>query len=322
MLRKTTRARGAATVMALALLFVSSAHAQQDAASAAAPGRVTFKSDVFNADIAAKDRPAMIAKVKAIGALIVATPALASPKGLAIDWSVRIAAQHDGMPKTDPFPARGQVLLRKIDLKRNGKPDADGRYGGQGEGPAIKLTVNDPFGFYWGNIEAMKPATGTFALPAAAQWEGGTMTVKQNGETVLVVGHADRAPFLVLTQEQALNALIEQLVGDGIPPDSKPIANIKAELAALAPAARGQPACRGGKEIPNRWLTACTDPRAVYQVKRNPGYFDASKARTSVQLVTFRVGDAGVVGEDKDEGDRLRQAFAQIDLAAARKLLD
>ena len=29
------------------------------------------------------------------------------------------------MPKSDPFPARGQVLLRKIDLKRNGKPDAE-----------------------------------------------------------------------------------------------------------------------------------------------------------------------------------------------------
>jgi hypothetical protein len=304
------------------MIFASSAPALKDAASAAAPGRVTFKSDVFNSDIAANDRPAMVAKVQAVGEQIVATPALASPKGMAIDWSVRIAAQQDGMPKTDPFPARGQVLLRKIDLKRNGKPDADGRYGGEGEGPAIKFTVNDPFGFYWGNIEAMKPATGTFALPAAAHWDGGTMTVKQNGETVLVVGRTDRAPFLVLTQEQALNALIEQLVGDGIPPDSKPIANIKAELAALAPSERGQPACRGGKEIPNRWLTTCTDSRALYQVKRNPGYFDAAKPRTSVQLVTFRVGDAGAVGEDKDEGGRLRQAFAQIDLAAVRKLLD
>jgi hypothetical protein len=321
MLPQTTRARRALLAAALAACWASAADAQQDAASGAAPGRVTFKSDVFNPDIAAKDRPTIIAKATAVGESIVSTPALANPQGMAIDWSVRIAAQQDGMPKTDPFPARGQVLLRKIDLKRNGKPDADGRYGGEGEGPTIRFTVNDPFGFYWGNIEAMKPATGTFALPITAKWEGGTMTVKQNGETVLVVGRADRAPFVVLTREQALNALIEQLVGDGIPPDSKGIANIKAELAALAAAERTEPACRGGKEIPNRWLTACTE-RAVYQVKRNPDYFDAAKPRTSVQLVTFRVGDAGAVGEDKDEGDRLRQAFGQIDLAAVRKLLD
>jgi hypothetical protein len=307
---------------AVAMLLAAPALAQQDAASAAAPGRITFKADVFNTQIAAKDRPAMIAKAKAVGQTILDTPALASLKGMAIDWSVRIAAQQDGMPATDPFPARGNVLLRKIDLKRNGKPDAEGRYGGAGEGPSIKLTVNDPFGFYWGNIEAMKPATATFALPVAAKWEGGSMTVKQNGETVVVIGKIDRAPFVTLTREQALEALIEELVDQGLPPESKGVANIKAELAALAPGERAQPACRGGKEVPNRWLTDCDGPRAVYQVKRNPDYFDTAKPRTSVELVTFRVGDAGAVGEDPEEGGRLRQAFDQIDRAAVRKLLD
>ena len=310
-----------ALAIALAALVAHPAIAQQDAASAAAPGRISFKSDVFNADIAAKDQPAMTVKAKAVGQAIMATPALTNLKGMAVDWSVRIAAQQDNMAKTDPFPARGQVLLRKIDLKRNGKADADGRYGGEGEGPSIKFTVNDPFGFYWGNIDAMKPATATFNLPTTAQWDGGTMTVKQNGETVVVVGRADRAPFVLLAREQALNALIKQLVDDGIPPESKGIANIKAELAALTATERAQPACRGGREVPNRWLTDCA-ANAMYQVQRNPGYFDEAKPRTSVELVTFRVGDAGAVGEDKDEGDRLRQAFASIDLAAVRKLLD
>jgi hypothetical protein len=297
----------------LCALFALPAVAEQDAVSAAAPGRITFTSD--------KDKPAMTAKVKAVGQTIVSTPALANPKGMAIDWSVRITAQQDGMPNTDPFPARGLVLIRKIDLKRNGRPDAEGRFGGEGEGPSIKFTVNDPFGFYWGEINAMKPATATFNLPLTSQWEGGTMTVKINGETVVVLGRADRAPFVVLTRAQALTALIKQLTDDGIPPESKGIANIKAEIAAMSAAEAAQPACRGGKEVPNKWLTDCTG-NAMYQVQQNPAYFDRAKPRTSVQLVTFRVTDAGVVGEDKDEGDRLRQAFAQIDLAAVRKLLE
>ena len=43
-------------------------------------GRVAFKSDVVNPDIAVKDRPTMIAKAKAVGQSIVATPALVSPR--------------------------------------------------------------------------------------------------------------------------------------------------------------------------------------------------------------------------------------------------
>jgi hypothetical protein len=290
-------------------LFALRAVAEQDAASAAAPGRITFKSDVLNA------------KVKAVGQAIVATPALTNPKGMAIDWSVRITAQQDGMPNTDPFPARGFVLIRKIDLKQNGKPDAEGRFGGEGEGPSIKFTVNDPFGFYWGDINAMKPATATFNLPLSSKWESGVMTVKFNSETVVVLGRTDRAPFVILTRAQALTTLIKQLTDDGIPPESKGITNIKAEIAAMSASESAQPACRGGKEVPNKWLTACTD-NAMYQVQQNPAYFDKTKPRTSVQLITFRVTDAGAVGEDKEEGDRLRQAFGQIDLAAVRKLLE
>jgi hypothetical protein len=312
----------AAVLAALAALLPTPGFAEQDAASAAAPGRISFKSDVFNPQISATDAPAMIAKAKAVGEAIIGAPALANPKGIAIDWSVRVTAQHDGLPKTDPFPARGFVLLRKIDLKRNGKPDVNGRYGGEGEGPSLKFTLNDPLAFYWGNIEGVNLATGSFALPTSAKWDAGAMTVKQNGEATVVVGRTDRAPFVILTQEQALNRLIAELVEQGIPPDSKGISNIKAELAAMAPAERAQPACQGGKEVPHHWLTACTDPGAVYRVATNPNYFDATKPRLSTQLISFRVGDAGAVGEDQDEGDRLRQALSQIDLGAVRKLLD
>ena len=59
----------------------------------------------------------------------------------------------------------------------------------------------------------------------------------------------------------------------------------------MTPDQRASPACRNGKEIPNRWLTSCSDPGSHYKVKANHDYFDRTKPRVSTQLVTYRVGD-------------------------------
>jgi len=298
--------------------------AKQDPESAAAPGRVEFTSDVVNQQISAKDKPAMVAKGKAAGSLVVSTPALSNPVGMAVNWSVRVGFQQDGMPASDPFPVKGSVLLRKIDIKDGSKPDSQGRYSGAGEGPTLKFTVNDPFAFYSGNIEGMNPATGSFDLPVAASWNDGVMHFNSNSETILVVGRPDRAPFRHVTREEFIADLMTELYPDGTDPYSKPskgLSALKAELAEMSPAERNSPACRGGKERPNRWLTSCSDAGSHYKVKMNHAYFDKSKSRVSTQLVTFKVHDAWV-GEDVEEGDRLRAAFGQINVDAVRSLLD
>jgi hypothetical protein len=317
---------GLISVIAIAALIGVPAIAQQTAADALLAGQVNFSSDIVNQDIKAKDKPIMVARGRAVGEAIVSTPALANPKGMAINWNVRVAFQQDGMPKTDPYPVRGFALIRKISTKDGSKPDKDGRYSGAGEGPSLKFTLNDPFAFYDGNIEGMNPATGAFDLPADAKWENGAMTFRSrsSNDAIAVIGRTDRAPFRHVTREEFINDLIAELYPDGADKYSKPgkgLAALKAELAEMSPADRASPACRNGKEKPNRWLTSCNDPGSHYKVKMNHAYFDTAKPRASTQLITFRV-QANWVGEDKQEGDRLREAFSQIDMAAVRKLLD
>lgn len=316
-----------ATTLLASFALSLPAHAEQDAASKAAPGQVNFRSDSVNPNVREKDKPVMIARARAVGETLLSRPALADPHGFAIDWSVRLSIPQSGMAGANPYPVRGQVLVRKIklDARPAPKPDASGRYPGEGEGPTLRFTINDPFALFSGNIEGMKPSPGdgVYDIPASARWENGQITLKTGGDTVLMIGRMDRgAPFAPLTAEQALTALVKELVAEGMPESSKPVQNVKAELAALSADDRQSPACRGGKEKPGRFLTSCDDPRAVQRVKINHLYFDTSKPYTTVQLIAFRAGDAGAVGEDREEGDKLRAAFSQIDVAAVRKLLD
>jgi hypothetical protein len=310
----------------LAAGFSSPAMAEQDAASAAAPGHVVFSSDSVNPNVREAHKPVMIAKAKAVGEAIVSRPALADPHGFAVDWHARLSIPQAGMAGANPYPVRGYVLVRKIklDAKPAPKPDASGRYPGEGEGPKLTFTINDPFTLFSGNIEGVKPrpADGVFDLPANAEWNNGQIKLHTGMDTVLMIGRMDRgAPFIRLTAAEALNALVKELIAEGMLESSKPVQAVKAELAAMSVDERQSPACRGGKEVPGHWLTNCAGERAVQKVKINHLYFDTSKPYTTVQLIAFRVGDP-TVGEDKAEGDKLRDAFSQLDVAAVRKLLD
>jgi hypothetical protein len=315
------------TAMILTAGLASPALAEQDAASAAAPGHVVFTFDNVNPNVREAHKPVMIGKAKAVGETIISRSALADPHGFAIDWHARLSIPQSGMAGANPYPVRGYVLVRKIklDAKPAPKPDADGRYPGEGEGPKLTFTINDPFTLFSGNIEGVKPrpADGVFDLPADAEWNNGQIKLHTGMDTVLMIGRMDRgAPFIRLTAEEALNALVKELIAEGMPESSKPVQNVKAQLAALSADERQSSACRGGKEVPGHFLTTCDGPRAVQRVKINHLYFDTSKPYTTVQLIAFRVGDAGTVGEDKAEGDKLRDAFSQLDMAAIRKLLD
>jgi hypothetical protein len=315
---------GLISLIVIGTLVGPPAIAQQTAADAALPGQVNYSFDVVNQDIKAKDKPVMTAKGKAVGDLVVATPALANPKGFAINWSTRVGFQQDGMPKTDPFPVKGHVLVREVDTSDGSKPDKQGRYSGSGEGPSLKFTLNDMHAFHWGNIEATDAPTAFYDLPASVKWENGMTTFEQHNDTVMVIGRKDHAPFLHVTREEFINGLIKELYPDGVdarPKPGKGLEALKAELAEMTPADRASPACRNGKEIKGRWLTSCNDPGSHYKVRANLDYFDKSKPRVSTQLVTFRVSGHWVGGAKK-EGDIVREAFRQIDVEAVRKLLD
>lgn len=295
----------------------------QDPASAQAPGQLSFSHDVVNPQIKPAERAPLIAKGKALLDSLTSTPALAQPRGFALNSSLRIDFYRDAVKRDgDPFPVGGQLLLRKIDLKQNAKADAQGRYPGWGEGPAIQFRLNDLLSLYERNAAAEAGADSVFSLTASLRREAAGLYRLQSGlRQLIVIADAERQPFVHLSREDYLRRLMKELYPDGVDPSPKPgkgLAKLQAELEALSAEQRAAPACTGGSG--RGWTSGCDDPSSVYQVRPNPDYFDRSRPRHSVQLITLVVPQPWV-GEDREEGDRLRAAAAQLDLDALRKLL-
>lgn len=310
--------------LALPLLAVHMAHAAQDAASAQAPGQVSFGSDVVNPQVPARERAALVARGKAVAELLLATPALREPRGFALNGYVRVDFFRDSVRVDgDPFPISGSLLLRKIDLRSGAKPDAQGRYPGHGEGPAVKFKINDLLGLYGNNAASGGQRGGHFQLPVGALTRDadGVYRFEQGLQRVVVIAAPGRDPFLPLTQQDYLQGLIAELYPDGRDPAPHPgkgLAALQAELAALSPEQRRAPACSGGRG--RGWLSNCAARGASALVRPNLDYFDRSKPRGTPQLITLTVA-LPWVGQDREEGDRMRSAVAELDIAALQALL-
>ncbi|HEX2013030.1 MAG TPA: hypothetical protein VJN44_19025, partial [Roseateles sp.] len=250
--------------LGLGLLQFPALAAPQDAASAQAPGQVSIGSDVVNPEVPAREKALLITKGRAVMEALLAAPALREPRGFALNGFVRVDFFHDSV-KIDgaPFPISGSLLLRKIDLRGgNAKPDAQGRYPGSGEGPAVKFRINDLLGMYPGNAVAESRRGGHFALPAAAMTRGadGVYRFEQGLQRIIVIAAPQREPFVPVTQQDYLQQLMTELYPSGIDASPKPgkgLAAIQAELAALSPEQRQAPACSGGRG--RTWLSNCED---------------------------------------------------------------
>lgn len=310
----------AALLLALPLV----ATAAQDPESANALGQLSFSSDAVNPQLKAADKPPLTAKARALLDLLTGTPALRERRGFALNGSARLGFFSESVETAgDPFPVSGSLLLRKIDLKQNAKADAQGRYPGWGEGPAIQFSFNHLLTMY-GNNAASGHQRGTpLQLPAASlrREPDGSLRFTQGLRSYLVIAAAGREPFTHLSREAYLRRLMNELYPDGTDPRPKPgkgLAALQAELEALSPEQRQAPACSGGRG--RGWTSSCEDPSAVYQVLPNLDYFDRRQPRHAVQLITLVIPGPWV-GEDREEGDRLRAAAAELDIKALRALL-
>lgn len=307
-----------------ALLLPLLAGAAQDPDSAQALGQFSYSAESVNPKIAAREKPLLLAKAKALIDLIAGSSVLRERRGFALNTSARIGFFSESVETAgDPFPVSGNLLLRNIDLRSNAKADAEGRYPGWGEGPALQFSFNNLLTLYGNNASSGHRRGAALQLPAASlrRAADGSYRFTQGGRSYIVIAAADREPFVQVTREQYLRDLMQELYPDGQDPGAKPgkgLAKLKAELEALSAEQRNSPACTGGRG--RDWLSACTDPSSSYVVKPNLDYFDRRKPRHSVQLITLVVPEPWV-GEDRSEGERLRGAAAELDLASLRALL-
>ncbi len=300
------------------------AQAQQDMESARARGQVALTYD-FKSRVPQREVPAMVATARSVAQVILATPDLANPVGVALNGGIHSSGVGSGMPSTDPHAASGSIILRRINLPLKRKVDAQGRFEGEGEGPTIQVSINNLY-FLAGNSPPV--ANGDYYyLPTNIASERGIMRFEDRGWDIIVIHKPGVLPFAFLTREELLSRAMKSLNPDNPNLDEKRRLRIqekydalRSELSKLSPAQRMEPGCENGR-IGKQWSrSGCDVPGATYLVRYNPKYFTPGASRTDAQIISLRVRRAWS-GGDEMLGGRVRSAFQQIDLRALQAML-
>ena len=282
----------------------------QDPTSARAPGQTSFTYNRSRPAAAPADQTPLQRTGVQLRDMLLATPALRDPHGFALHASVvleRPVASRAG----EPDMVRASVLSRRIDVSR-ARPDAAGRYPGDGEGPALMVSINrleEALGY--------RSDAGFFTLPAGAREQGGVLRLARSGRDIVVVAPAGLSPYQAVTIGEYADAFIRQYEGDGAP---ELAARMRAAVAPLSPSDRAAPYCKTSALETEDLTRRCGARGAEAVVRLNPRLAPGAGRATRARLATFTTPQIGQLG-DAQERWRLRTALDQLDLAAVRALL-
>jgi hypothetical protein len=163
--------------------------------------------------------------------------------------------------------------------------EADGRIVARGvEPPGFMIGVNDPTLALHGHeydYERLVDADGREIFAGLRELErvGGTVVWDNN---VVILTRDNRPLTVPVSREAFLRALIRRHAA--VPQVAGPL---RAELAALSPLARREPAWVGEAESISKLVPASAEG-ATPLVMVNPGLFDPALPRTAVQLIAIR----------------------------------
>lgn len=279
----------------------------------------------------------MKGKVDTVLELLRQTPALSTLQGFSIN-------QHIFLHPTQASPAagaEGYLLVRRIDPAKSKVDKASGALQGIGEGPDITVQVNDQAALFGYAVGKDKHGD-YFQIAARPKLLQGFPVYEQRGSDVVVIAKPGRIPYINISKQRFLDGLIaedlkqaEQLrkqlattkdaagraeIGKYIPQWENKAAEKQAALDAMPESERQAPTCPSNNH--KRGLFAdCNEPGTVYYVTFNPDYFDASKPKASIQLITIDVVGKAFLN-DKTLGTLVRQAVGELDLKALQGKLD
>lgn len=301
--------------IALALLMLgasvvpaAAAQTPQDPASAAARGQIDLTyNNSRKAASPAEKTPLQVKGVK-LRDMILSTPALANPVGFAVHASV-VLQKPVSSRASDPDALWGVALTRRINVSRS-KPDAAGRYPGDGEGPSLEYSINrlksafgdpDMYGFY--------------KLPDDVREGDGDLRFARSGSDYLVITPLGQRAYQPVSIGEYVNASLREY--EGYP---QIIADLKGALARLSPAEQAAPYCMTNQKPDDDLRNRCRHPSARRMVKANPALSVGTGANSKARLIVLKVMQTGRLG-DQQERARLRTAAGQLDVAAIRGLL-
>jgi hypothetical protein len=283
----------------------------QDPASAVARGQIDLTYSRSQKTPSAAERTPLQAKGVRLRDLLLATPALADPRGFGLHASV-VLEKPVASRAGDTDAIWGAVISRRIVIARS-KPDAAGRYPGDGEGPALQYAINKlstAFG-------AGANASGFFALPAQRQEQGGVMRFAQGGRNYMIVTPPGVQAFVPVTIGEYLNATIKREQANGSPEYA---ATLRASLAGLSPAEQALPFCETNTGTTD-YVAHCRHSSAKPLFKTGPRLFVGSGAGSKARMIVLSVPQLGKIG-DQQERQRLREAAGQLSVQSLQALLD
>lgn len=310
-----------------AILAPRVAWAEQSTASAAAKGRIAPVSvQVTDPRLPQPARKALTAKVEALMARALTTPAFADPHGFSLTRSIRIHAPLEGMPPAHPARAEAIMIAQDIDLESGAKPDASSAYMGRLEGPTFRIVVNDLHALYANYSGGGDPAREVQYLPSRMTMTQGFPVFRVGVRDVVLIAKPGRRPYVHVTKAEHLQTLIDEtrasIAQAGGPPHPKMQATLDeqtAALAALSTQDRAAPACASARL--RQYFGDCAEKNATFYVRPNLDYFDKGAPKSAVQLVMISTPAEGGHGHKRLE-PRMRAAGAAMDYAAIQAELD
>lgn len=305
----------AALALAIFLAIAAPAFAQmqQDAASAAARGQVNLTYNSSRPTASPADRTALQARGVRLRDMILATPALADPRGFAL--SVSLVLERPTVSRAaDPDRVWGNVILRFINVART-SPDAAGRYPGNGEGPSLRYSFNK-LGLAFAQHE--DTLTGYYVLPAGAQERDGFMTFSRSGNDYMLVTPPGVSAYAAVSIGEYLPWKAARFDKDGAAPLA---AAARAALAGLSAAEKAAPYCETNTGSFDDVRNACRHYSAQPVVKLNPALNAGTGAATRARFLVLCTPQPPRKGPDNLQLIPLRRALAQLDKTALQGLL-
>jgi hypothetical protein len=282
----------------------------QDPASAAAPGQIDFTYNRSQPTASAADRTALQAQGVKLRDIILATLALADPRGFALHTSVVLNRPVSSRAGESDVVV-GSVLSRRINVTRS-KPDAKGRYPGDGEGPALIFAIN--------KLEAAlgyRSKAGHFTLPVERRERDGVLTFVRSGRDYTVITPPGLPAYQPVSIGDYVATSIEAFRADGAP---QLATEMQAAAAQLTPAQKAAPYCETNTGPATDLANRCRHASAKPIVRLNPRLAPGTGAASRARIIVLSVPQLGQVG-DAQERRRLRQAAGQLDIAALQALL-
>lgn len=282
--------------------------------------------------------------------VVLRAPRLHQPRGMSLSSDILVEAPPPHAAKHHPALVNASVLARDIVLenKRSVQDKKTGTWKGTGEGPSLRLHLND-LGVFLSNdpLDLSKP-TQFFSEPRKVGEVQGFPVYGVGNNEVLLLSKRDTLPWrpfsvesyfqMLIAQEQETQAVFQKQLASATGSEKAELDKVlaerqatidalKQELAQLSPAQRQAGACLSAKRKRNNptGLDLTCPPAATPLMVVNQDVFSREAPKGSLQLLAITTTWGIIPKDDRMPnilGQIVRASLQDMDLKALQAMLD